>query len=165
MSFLDKFNNWYVRSILETPEGATLRWLEPVAGARFRWQNGGYLNLLWLPAIFLGALVLPPKRANSNASFEERFWITLGIVVVMALVMWFRRGSRQWITLTPTHAIVGQGRRPHVNRFDGKRLFMEERDGNPVLMVQEPGGKTERLYLDPTKETEVRELLTKAGRL
>ena len=38
-------------------------------------------------------------------------------------------------------------------------------NGHRVLIVMKPSVEPERIYLDPMKESEVKELLTKAGRL
>lgn len=163
MSLLDKFNNWYVRVIPETETGAVITWLEPVAGATYRWKAKRHMQMLWLAVFFLMVWLMPSKRRYDSMSLETRFWFALGITAALGLLGWFYRGARQTITLSAQRVIIGQGRGQRRIHLDESHLSIEKRDGHTVLLVARHSENPERIYLDPEKEGEMLDLLTKAG--
>ena len=163
MSLLDKFNNWYVRAIPETETGDVITWLEPAAGATYRWKANRLGQLLWLPAIFLVIWLVPSRRGYSSIPMETRFWFALIFTAAIGLLGWLYRGTRQAITLSTQRVIIGQGRGQRRIHLDEAHPTLEQRDGHTVLIVRMPSKDPERIYLDPEKEGEIREFLTKAG--
>jgi hypothetical protein len=165
MAFLDKFNEWYVRSIPETEQGVVISWIEPLAGAKYRWKKGWPLHGLGIAVFFFAILLTNSRRRFSAMPLETRFWIAIGITAVWCLVIWLNRNSRQSISLTANYVAIGEGRRTQRIPFHEAHLTFETPDGHPVLIVAKPFESPERIYLDPARKQEITELLTQAGRL
>jgi hypothetical protein len=166
MAFLDRFNDWYVRSIPETTPGNSVAWREPVAGARYRWKKSFSTRLAWLMVIFLLILMVPSKH-KSGQSFESRLWMALIITAGYGSLAWICRNSSLNIVLTTRYVVVGAGSRgaKHIRLDTAHTVILEDLDGHQVLVVRETSDDLERIYLGRNEENAVKELLTNAGLL
>lgn len=165
MAFLDKFNDWYVRSVPETGSGPSVSWMEPVAGSRYRWKAARITHLLIMVGIFLFMLLpLPGKHRPEPMPMQARLVLASALTALIALVSWGGSYASTRIILTAQIVYIGTGRSMRRLPLDTAReARWEEQEGYRVLVVTEKSGKQERIYLSPNQESEVFELLTKAG--
>lgn len=166
MAFLDKFNDWYVRSIPETGPGISVEWQEPVAGTRYRWKQNREARIIMLIVVFLLGLVVPLKHGR-DLSFGGRLLLSCLVTGCWALLGWAFKNAPERIVLTENWLVIGAGRRgaKRIRLDAAQAMGFDEFEGHPVLFVREPSGDLERVFLDPSREKEIRELLAKAGRV
>jgi hypothetical protein len=165
MAFLDKFNDWYIRAIPEAETGPVITWREPLAGTRYRWNQQRSFYPFLMAGMFFFMLFMPSKRSGDSPPFAIRLVIATVLTGIYAAAIWYFKDSGEPIVLSSARVLIGGGRHPRRLEFHDARLAMEERDGHPVLIITKPSAPPERIYLDPVRVGEVRELLTKAGRL
>jgi hypothetical protein len=165
VAFLDKFNQWYVRSIPEREQGLVISWIEPLVGAQYRWKTQSPLHLLGFAVFFVAFLLTTSTRRNASVPFTVRLCIAGGITAIWVLFVWLNRNSRQPISLTANYVRIGEGRGTRRILFHETLLTLETRDGHPVLIVAKPFESPDRIYLDPNRTQEISDFLTKAGRL
>lgn len=166
MAFLDKFNDWYVRSIPETGPGISVEWQEPVAGARYRWKQGRDGRIMMLAVVFLLGLFMPLKSGR-DMSFEGRLLLSGTVTGTWALLGLAFKNAPLIVVLTEHWLIIGAGDRgaKRIRLGAAQAIGFDEFEGHRILFVRDTSGDLERVFLEPSREKEVRELLAKAGRV
>jgi hypothetical protein len=167
MSWYDRFNDWYVRSIPE--DDTRVVWWEPIAASRFRWRSRRLGLGIGLAIAFpLFALALHARsHGRPGLPWEWCLGISALLVAILWLVAWLSSFAKSLASITQQGIGVGANRsRRWVLWQEIRSITPGEDAGFSVLLVRDQYDRERtRLYLTTESKDRVFDFLRKMGKL